>query len=55
MSGEHIDERWRPILGIDAILTSVLNMLNEPNCDSPANVDAGVMYYHQNFIFVDII
>ena len=34
--------RWRPILGVDAILLSVLSMLDQPNIDSPANVDAAV-------------
>ena len=34
--------RWRPVLGVEQILVSVLSMLNAPNIDSPANVDAGV-------------
>ena len=37
---ESADERWRPILGVEAILTSVISMLNDPNIDSPANIDA---------------
>lgn len=41
---ETADERWRPILGVESILVSVLNMLQEPNTDSPANIDAAVMY-----------
>jgi ubiquitin-conjugating enzyme E2 G1 len=39
-AGETADERWRPILGVEQILVSVLAMLSEPNVDSPANVDA---------------
>jgi len=39
---ETADERWRPILGVEAILISVIAMLNEPNIASPANVDAAV-------------
>jgi len=39
---EKAEERWRPILGVEQILVSVISMLNEPNCDSPANIDAGV-------------
>ena len=35
--------RWRPILGVESILISVVSMLNEPNGDSPANLDAAVM------------
>eukprot|EP01066_Platyproteum_vivax_P000550 Platyproteum_vivax@DN1060_c0_g1_i1.p1 len=34
------EERWRPILGVEAILVSVISMLGEPNLDSPANIDA---------------
>lgn len=39
---ETADERWRPILGIEAIFHSVVSMLNDPNIDSPANIDAAV-------------
>ena len=42
MSGETSDERWRPILGVEAILLSVISMLNDPNIASPANIDASV-------------
>ena len=41
---EKAEERWRPVLGVEQILISVISMLNDPNCDSPANIDAGVMY-----------
>ena len=44
MSGESADERWRPILGVDAILLSVISMMNDPTIDSPANIDASVEY-----------
>ena len=37
-------ERWRPILGVEAIIVSVISMLSDPNLMSPANVDAGKMY-----------
>lgn len=36
------EERWRPILSVEAILISVQNMLAEPNENSPANIDAAV-------------
>ena len=39
---ESADERWRPILSVEAILLSVISMLNAPNLDSPANIDASV-------------
>ena len=40
---ETADERWRPILGVEQILVSVVSMLSEPNLDSPANIDAAKM------------
>ena len=44
---EKAEERWRPILGVESILLSVISMLNDPNTDSPANVDASVMFRDQ--------
>ena len=41
---ETAEERWRPVLGVEQILVSVVSMLNEPNCDSPANIDASVQF-----------
>ena len=40
---EKAEERWRPSLGAEQILISVISMLNDPNCNSPANIDAAVM------------
>jgi ubiquitin-conjugating enzyme E2 G1 len=40
---ETAEERWRPVLGVESILISVLSMLADPNLSSPANIDAGVM------------
>jgi len=37
-----MSEKWRPILGVEAILVSVLSMLSDPNFESPANVDASI-------------
>jgi len=43
---ESADERWRPILGVESILISVLSMLTDekPNLDSPANIDAARLF-----------
>jgi len=41
---ESIDEKWRPILSIEAVIVSVMSMLSEPNFESPANIDASVMW-----------
>lgn len=44
MSMESADERWRPILGVEQILISVISMLSDPNDESAANVDAAKMW-----------
>lgn len=44
MSHEPMSEKWRPILGVEHILLSVMSILADPNCNSPANVDASVEY-----------
>ena len=36
--------RWRPILGVESIILSVISMLNDPNISSPANIDAAIEY-----------
>ncbi|KAI8925727.1 ubiquitin-conjugating enzyme/RWD-like protein, partial [Entophlyctis helioformis] len=44
LSGEKAEERWNPTQSVESILLSIVSLLNDPNCSSPANVDAGVMY-----------
>ena len=41
---EKMTEKWNPVLTIEAVLVSVLSMLVDPNLESPANVDASVLY-----------
>lgn len=41
---ETADMRWRPIHGVESIIVSVISMLSDPNDDSPANIDAAVMW-----------
>jgi len=43
-SGEQASERWNPTQNVRTILMSIISLLNEPNCSSPANVDASVMF-----------
>jgi len=43
-SQESADERWRPVLGVEQILLSVVSMLNDPNIESPANIDAAIEF-----------
>ncbi|RKO97946.1 hypothetical protein CXG81DRAFT_15351 [Caulochytrium protostelioides] len=44
MSGETAAERWNPTQSVESILLSVISLLSDPNCSSPANVDAGKVY-----------
>jgi len=46
---ESADERWRPILGVESIVVSVISMLSDPNDESPANIDAAVSPQIHNF------
>lgn len=50
-SQESADERWRPILGVEQILVSVISMLSDPNDESPANLDAAVMWRNDRQAF----
>ncbi|ESZ94980.1 hypothetical protein SBOR_4600 [Sclerotinia borealis F-4128] len=43
-SGETASERWSPLQGVESVLRSILLLLDDPEINSPANVDAGVMY-----------
>jgi len=44
MSGEAASERWSPLQGVESVLRSVLLLLDDPEINSPANVDASVLY-----------
>eukprot|EP01038_Epipyxis_sp_PR26KG_P007680 gene7680-10450_t len=44
-------ERWRPILGVESIIISVISMLSDPNDESPANIDAAVMWRNDKVTF----
>ena len=41
---ETSSERWSPVQSVEKVLLSVMSMLAEPNCESPANVDAAKMW-----------
>ena len=41
---EDVSERWNPSHSVNSILMSVISMLNNPNLDSPANIDIGLLY-----------
>lgn len=41
---EDASERWSPAHSAQSIILSIMSLLPEPNCDSPANVDASKMF-----------
>ena len=52
---ESAEERWRPILGVESILISVMSMLEDPNDLSPANIDAGIMWREDRKAFKKMV
>jgi len=51
MSGELPEERWLPTQSVTTIILSMLSLLNDPNCASPANVDASVEWRNHRDAF----
>ena len=47
MSGETAAERWSPAQRVESVLVSIISLLDDAECSSPANVDAGVMLRKQ--------
>lgn len=43
-SGELASERWNVLHGVESVLRSVLLLLDDPEINSAANVDASVLY-----------
>jgi ubiquitin-protein ligase len=41
---ESVSERWSPSQNVNSILMSILSMLTSPNFESPANLDASIMW-----------
>ena len=44
---EDVSLRWNPSRSIDSILMSIITMISDPNTESPANVDASVMFKNE--------
>ncbi|KAK4937840.1 Ubiquitin-conjugating enzyme subunit, partial [Elasticomyces elasticus] len=44
MSGEAAGERWSPAQRVESVLISILSLFDDPEINSPANVDASVQY-----------
>lgn len=43
MSGESAGERWSPVQCVESVLLSIISLLDDAECSSSANLDAGVM------------
>ncbi|GMM28084.1 SCF E2 ubiquitin-protein ligase catalytic subunit [Martiniozyma asiatica (nom. inval.)] len=50
-SDEPDELTWSPAQRVETVLLSILSLLEDPNVNSPANVDAGVMYRKQRDIY----
>ncbi|KAI8138611.1 ubiquitin-conjugating enzyme/RWD-like protein [Fennellomyces sp. T-0311] len=55
VSGEKAEERWNPTQSVESVLISIISLLADPNCSSPANVDAGVAYRKNREAFDSIV
>ncbi|CAO3669618.1 unnamed protein product [Umbelopsis vinacea] len=55
VSGEKAEERWNPTQSVESVLMSIISLLADPNCSSPANVDAGVEYRKDKEQFTAIV
>jgi len=53
MSGELAEERWLPTQSVTTIVLSLMSLLNDPNCSSPANVDASVEWRKQRESYIN--
>jgi len=51
MSGELPEERWLPTQSVTTIILSLMSLLNDPNCSSPANIDASVEWRNHRDAF----
>lgn len=55
MSGESAAIRWSPAQRVESVLLSVLSLLDDANIDSPANVDASVMFRDRKDEYVEMV
>jgi ubiquitin-conjugating enzyme E2 A len=50
-----LDKRWSPLYDVSSILTSIQNLLYDPNPNSPANLRAAEMFINNRFDYFRII
>ena len=49
------EERWKPVHTFTSIILSILSLLNDPNDESPANVDSAILWRNDKKKFQSII
>ncbi|KAI5184429.1 ubiquitin-conjugating enzyme E2 R [Nematocida homosporus] len=54
-TGEMDIEQWSPVLCVRTILLSIMLLLNEPNTDSPANIEASIAYRKSQSEYEDYV
>ena len=52
---EKDSERWSPTQNINSIMLSIISMLSAPNFESPANVEASVLWKDEPLKYKNII
>lgn len=52
---EDVSERWNPSQSVNSILLSIISMLPDPNFESPANINASVMWQNNFSEYKSII
>jgi len=44
---------WRPVLGIEQVIVSLVSMLADPNCDDPANRDCAKLFMQDHDTYLE--
>lgn len=52
---ESLSERWNPSHSVESIIMSIISILNNPNFESPANIDASKLWQHDFNAYKKII
>lgn len=43
---------WRPVLGVEQVIVSLVSMLADPNCEDPANRDCAELFMKDNAAYL---
>ncbi|ODQ64427.1 ubiquitin-conjugating enzyme and catalytic subunit of SCF ubiquitin-protein ligase complex [Nadsonia fulvescens var. elongata DSM 6958] len=50
-TGEPDGETWSPAQSVESVLISIVSLLEDPNTDSPANVDASILWRKDRAVY----